>query len=475
MKIIPIWKIIILVLETIIEVSLMLAMLNVTSGYIQDSNSEMIPYGVVFSTCGLFWLAITSFGFLRYIASQKYILLTGLGMKLLVGCLGLALLCLPGMYPVYSLLVFAVISIILLALHKKAKEIRQDNLAKLAREKRRQEWKETHFQSYKSNWVWDDAAVEYSKWKNKELAEFTDEDEEKIYEYATNPMAYFFSWIVKHDFCSDLFFEKNESGMVDFEHIKSETINPCDFVSAYMDYGWFREDIDERILEFVDDYFEGHRYEDDYNSILRQEGKLYYCHDFSWDTYHKLENLMDEQYKFFLCDMEEMQEDLYSESTLPDVPWHRIGQMLELHVAEGVSQKYVDTCVDHLNHLPDELLQEICDWIFMIFEINVNYEAVEENHLLLLEQLYEGSMHIYKPHGEEPAFVLGFKAEFQSDYGISVVIRGHEYTEICYRGESSSPWTRDNAFVYYTKVQRKESHMQEVQIKAHESGFQEEM
>lgn len=57
----PFWKKIILVLETIIEVILMLAMLDVTSGYIQDGNSDMIPYGVVFSTCGLFWLAITIF------------------------------------------------------------------------------------------------------------------------------------------------------------------------------------------------------------------------------------------------------------------------------------------------------------------------------------------------------------------------------------------------------------------------------
>lgn len=473
----PVWKKVILVLEVIVEAILLLAMCSTTDGYLREKNVQMIPYGIVFSLCGCFWLAITMAGFRRYRENQKYILSTGFGMKILVAWFGLVSLWVPFYHehPNYSIVLFICLSILFVAFHRATREKRRENLAKIKKDENHMLLNKPQFQSYKSKWVWDDAASEYSKWKGKELAEFTDEDNEKIYGYATNPMIYFFSWIVKHNGCSDLFYETYVNGNVELNLIKSEAINPCEFVSAYMDYGWFRDDITSFFLDFVDYYFEGHRYEDDYNYILVQEDKRYYCHEFSWDTYHKLEKLMDEQYKFFLFQKEDADATVYEESTLPDVPWHRTKQMLELHVAEDVAQKYVDKCVEHLNRLSEVVLREICDYIFMNFVIDVNYEAIEENHMLILDQLCEGSMHIYTPHGDEAAFILGFESDIEPEHGISIVIRGDEYTEIGYRMDSSSPWTYDNDFVYHTKRQRKENQVLVVQPKANESGFRKSM
>lgn len=57
----------------------------------------------------------------------------------------------------------------------------------------------------KAKWTWDPAAAEYCRIHGKTLEELTEYDNDKIYDYAGNNIAYFLTWIIKNDLYSEYF------------------------------------------------------------------------------------------------------------------------------------------------------------------------------------------------------------------------------------------------------------------------------
>lgn len=61
---------------------------------------------------------------------------------------------------------------------------------------------------FKGKYLWDNAASEYMQIHGlTDISELTEEDNNKIYDYAVGPFTYFFYYMVNEGMCSDSFFE----------------------------------------------------------------------------------------------------------------------------------------------------------------------------------------------------------------------------------------------------------------------------
>lgn len=155
---------------------------------------------------------------------------------------------------------------------------------------------------YKSEWAWEDAAEEYLKLNNKEkIDDLTPEENEIIYKYASMPVAYFAMWLIENNLLDYEMYDVSDELLID---IKNRKKTPVEFISRN-DYYFSGQDIAEKIIPFVDDYYD-YRYEDrydnnreksDYYQCIKNDNGFYYCIDFSWDTYDKIANKINNAYK----------------------------------------------------------------------------------------------------------------------------------------------------------------------------------
>lgn len=100
----------------------------------------------------------------------------------------------------------------------------------------------------KAEWQYDSAMKEYCEATGKQQAELTSADQDTIWEYAGNHIAFFLTWLIRRDLLGD------------FHH---------------------------------EDYYEK-QYLNDFGTVM--DGKIL-CVGFSWDDYLKVEPLIDAAYK----------------------------------------------------------------------------------------------------------------------------------------------------------------------------------
>lgn len=155
---------------------------------------------------------------------------------------------------------------------------------------------------YKSEWAWEDAAEEYLKLNNKEKTDdLTPEENEIIYRYASMPLAYFVMWLIENDLLDYEIYDASDELLID---IKNRKKTPVEFISRN-DYYFSGQNIAEKIIPFVDDYYfniydnsyVNNREKSDYYQCIKNDNGFYYCVDFSWDIYDKIANKINNAYK----------------------------------------------------------------------------------------------------------------------------------------------------------------------------------
>lgn len=391
----------------------------------------------------------------------------GLGRKVLVAWMGLGALFFWAKEPTAAMLFLVTGGIMIAVIEygnffslKKKKEC--EKRSKIQAEMQRK----LRFCADKAKWRWDDAAKEYCRLHHITPEALSEEDNCRIYEYAGNPIAYFLAWIIRHDFYSEEFLQ--EHGIQKIEAIREELESPAAFLACEMDYVLTREDLSEKILPFVDYYYESQElkklrnsrsrtermktYEDDYYAEVRNPQKLFYCIDFSWAIYHKLEERLDRRYRYHLIEEEAYEEVTCDASLGGEVRWELLDRTLELQVSDGVPQAYADRCVRHLNHLPEETINRICSRILDAFDCAGEISENQRSGSTVLNQLCCGSIRIFPPHGQEPAYVLGFECDFEEEHGIGWTMRGDEILDMGYRMDATSPWIYENEIAYRMAV-----------------------
>lgn len=148
------------------------------------------------------------------------------------------------------------------------------------------------FECDKSIYQWDSAAKEYCNQYNKTFKELTDKDQEIIWDYAGNHIAFFITWIIQNNFMSSLHADE----INDIEAVKNEKMSGTDFLMNNCDGVLSREDLSDDILEFVDLYYDAH-YLKDYCECMENElHRTVLRIGFSWEDYNDFRHVIDKAY-----------------------------------------------------------------------------------------------------------------------------------------------------------------------------------
>ncbi len=142
----------------------------------------------------------------------------------------------------------------------------------------------------KAKWQWHSAVECYCEQFHKEPDQLTDEDEIIVWEFAGNHIAFFLTWLIRHDFLGEIHLNADESPAI--EAVKQKTMTGAAFFSQYCDMVLCREDMAQCILPFVDAYYETN-YLKDYGDYM-QEKTLSVA--FSWEDYAAFEPILEERY-----------------------------------------------------------------------------------------------------------------------------------------------------------------------------------
>lgn len=206
-----------------------------------------------------------------------------------------------------NLIILTIVNLILLIFfHKKVKAEKIKNKEKLSNLNEEKSESKTVYKPYderfrfryKAEWAWTDAADEYLKKTGKtDYSQLSEEENEKIFGYASMPMVYFAMWLVEKDLLSeDIWGDTNDEY---FTKMKSREISPLEILET-CSYDFATADIDESILPFVCWYFYDFYINTDYPEYIKNDDQFYYCVDFSWEAYDKLAKRIDYAYSVFL-------------------------------------------------------------------------------------------------------------------------------------------------------------------------------
>lgn len=145
----------------------------------------------------------------------------------------------------------------------------------------------------RADWQYDSAMKMYCEKYGKNPDSLTEEDEDIIWQNSGNHIAFFITWLIRHDFLGELHHE-DEFEEKDLEAVKNREKTGMDIFSKYCDMKFTDEDVCDEIEPFVTEYYEK-SYLTDYCNVMGDEKVLETT--FSWDDYMKVEPVLDQAYK----------------------------------------------------------------------------------------------------------------------------------------------------------------------------------
>ena len=307
------------------------------------------------------------------------------------------------------------------------------------------------FEGDKAKYQWDSAAEEYSKLRGISIDSFSEEDSDKVYEYAALPMGYFMQWIMDNKLYSESFAQDLQ---------RTPDASGPDMIAIH-DYTMSMDDLDPRIHGFLASYYE-REYFSDYYLGVQEEGPEFYCHEFSLDTYQKIAKRIDRAYDYYLredvpdIDDEHLREELHVEA---------FGQSLEIYAADDVTDAYYQRVVDYLKNFPKEVLEEMRHGLnSMAFNGGLlqELEAYTEPTDVFKNKCRSGSVIIYKPFSEDVAFMIGFETDIEVEHGIGFTIRENAVLDWGYNICEESPWSKGMEMLYQSILQIRDNKLIEI-------------
>ena len=146
----------------------------------------------------------------------------------------------------------------------------------------------------KAEWQYDTAKQYYCEQTGKKSEELTEQDADIIWEYAGNHIAFFITWLLRHDLLGDIHNE-DDNEAADIEAVKNREKTGMDIFREYCDMVFTDEDVSDLVMDFVKDYYDK-QYLDDYGEYMRDK---VLSTRFSWDDYLGFEPVIDRAYEKF--------------------------------------------------------------------------------------------------------------------------------------------------------------------------------
>ena len=145
----------------------------------------------------------------------------------------------------------------------------------------------------KAEFYYEDVYSRYAAQKNPQ--DFTPEDESIIWEYASNHIAMFLTWVIDNGFYGEIHNEVAD----DIQLVKERKMTGAEFLAKHCDYRLSDEDFSPEILPFVECYY--------FQKYIRQYNKLFsrkamtplHSSPFSWEDYRLIAKRITRNYKIW--------------------------------------------------------------------------------------------------------------------------------------------------------------------------------
>ena len=224
------------------------------------------------------------------------------------------------------------------------------------------------------------AEEEYLHLNNKSRENLIEEEKMLIYDNAANEITYFLTWLIRRGLISDKLRKKIDDDTI--AAFNDKTANPRLFVRNVMDCTLSKDDIKETIHFFTswylgkpakEDYIFSHKnrvlYIFDYFRTVvprnEQGFPIRYSFSFSWETYEKLEKVLDESYEYGLLIESEGRSSISHDkgSFYSNV----FNTEIKVKAKNNVTDDYIEKCKTSFDEvsskLYDELMDEACTFI----------------------------------------------------------------------------------------------------------------
>lgn len=453
----------ILAIEAIVELVVLFAMALLMVEFIRENSAEDIAYGGVFGTALVYYLAITITGFIRLYNNKKTIIITGLGMKMAIFAFALCAVAFPIDRPYLNVIGYFVFMLIITSVIMRCFENNEEEPVKKRPVYNNVKYEKSRFTSFKAKWVWDTAASEYSRMTGKAIEEFDDSDNDKVYDYAAMPMTYFVIWLIKRKLYSQAFEQDHGKELLD--DVANRRVNPVDFMRHNLDYTVTKDDFSREMQDFADDYLEttwGNItgdlskvkikkvcYENDYFFAILNIRNRTYCYDFDWGIYEKIEKQLDKRYQYYRVYADVIDEDIYENHYAIEDIFKRTGAKVDLWLEPDVNEDYARRCMDHFVNLDENIITKLRTQLAEIYKGYLDEDDhTFDNNDTFLASLYNFGVEVYKPYGDEVAYVVRCGASFEEEHGLGFVIRGDKLLESAYSMDVDSPWCYENEYNY---------------------------
>ena len=301
------------------------------------------------------------------------------------------------------------------------------------------------FKSDKAEWAWEDAALEYLRLKGQNIdnstedgqkvlaarvAEMSEEESDKLFDYAGTPIAYFLGWLIQRGLISIDFETAHPQ---EIQGVLEEKITPSEILRN-MDYVLTKEDVRPEAHQFMNLYYNTeinrssynhntHKYFFDYYKVICSGYGVprYYCIDFDWDSFHELSAVLNRRYHSFtasVIDEEEMEDGEQRLTT------RYFGRGAELLYEPGTPLEYVKLCADDFESMGKHLCRDICE------------------HLIEFcpEEL-----------AEDTAYVILGGSDWEEEHGLAFTVIGDFAVNCSYYADAVSPWEDDMQWIYMVR------------------------
>ena len=149
------------------------------------------------------------------------------------------------------------------------------------------------FLTDKADFYFDEMYSRYAAQKNPK--DFTAEDESIIWEYASNHIAMFLTWVIDNGFYGNIHYEASD----DIQLVKARKVTGTEFLAKHCDYRLSDEDFSPEILPFVECYY-FQKYIQQYDKLFSKKAMaLLHPSPFSWEDYDLIAKRITRAYKLW--------------------------------------------------------------------------------------------------------------------------------------------------------------------------------
>lgn len=318
---------------------------------------------------------------------------------------------------------------------------------------------------FKGKYLWDNAASEYMNTHGlTDISELTEEDNNKIYDYAAGPFSYFFYYMVKEGMCSDSFYESVYEilGNEYLYKLENKNVTPIDLLSA-LDYSFDESDILEGFLPFFRSYYDDRgifhdkqSYVYDYCDYIERMGEAYYCIEFSWDLADQIYKIIKQRYEDYNRRLYRYDRvDFYEESEEVEgitrtFLYEKFNCYIDVRRAGpiyngNITAEYVDKCIEALKNLSAiqiDKLRRRYDGIYGDIEGDKDIESL----------FYSGddlTLYVMEPKEEgDVVFTMAGGTAIDPEHGLSFSVRNGRIVWFGYAYEIDDFYTEENIRKY---------------------------